>query len=72
MTSSKASDDKKNTGQWEVFKRNVNERGVYLIFEKLYIFPGEAIPERFGPALTPHYRLLSRNERRQNRRGTLR
>ena len=72
MTSAKASDDKKKTGQWEVFKKNVNERGVYLIFEKLYIFPGETIPDRFGPALTPHYRLLSRLERRLNRRGSLR
>lgn len=72
MSSSKAISDKNKARQWEVFKSNVQDRGVYLIFEKLYIFPGETIPEKFGPDLTPHYRLISREERRLKKRGTLR
>jgi len=64
--------NEKKADTWAVFERNATSRGVYLIFEQIYIFPGEPIPEKFGPQLVPHYRLLTRAERREKKKGTLR
>lgn len=72
MSSTKTIDTQKKERQWEVFKQNATGRGVYLVFERIYIFPGEPIPDKYGIELVPHYRLLTRAERRQNKRGTLR
>jgi len=62
---------KQQIKQWEKFRSDATTRGVYLIYEKLYIFPGEIIPDNFGPELTPHYRLLNRTERRLKKRGNI-
>jgi hypothetical protein len=54
---------------FEDFKRNCSYRGVYLIFERKYIYPGDPIPLEYGAALVPHYRFLNRVERRQKPKG---
>jgi len=71
MRKEKATIEDKQDKLWDDFKAKANKRGVYLIFEKQYIFPGDPIPDQFGPALTPHYRLLTREEHRLKKRGTL-
>jgi hypothetical protein len=55
--------DKKQEKQFAEFKANVESRGVFLIFERTFIMPGDQIPEQYI-TLTPHYRLLTRHERR--------
>ena len=54
------------TEQFEKFKRDAGSRGVYLIYERKYIYPGDSMPTEYGPSLVPHYRYLNRDERRQN------
>jgi hypothetical protein len=63
----KQSPDDRLEKEFELFKSNVAKRGVYLIFEKKYLLPGSEIPPQFGPSHSPHYRLLSRKERREQR-----
>ncbi len=53
---------------FDLFKLNCNFKGVYLIFEHKYIFPGDAIPSEYSAALVPHYRFLNREERRNIRK----
>lgn len=67
--SSHETKEKQEIKQWEEFNTNVRTRGVFLIFEKVIIYPGDPIPDKFGPKLTPHYRLLTRHERRLKKKG---
>lgn len=71
MSNEKDITDYSEARKWERFKSDAGKKGVYLIFDKLYILPGEPIPEKYGPNLSPHYRFISRNELRLKKSGKL-
>ena len=71
MIKEKATTENKEAAKWERFKSVSSKRCIYLIDEKLYVSPGEIIPDKYGPDLIPHYRLISKDEKRLMKRGTL-
>lgn len=71
MKKEKSTPENKESGKWEKFKSLASKRCIYLIDEKLYISPGETIPDKYGPDNVPHYRFISKDEKRLKKRGTL-